>query len=229
VINRSTYLGLRAAGVLAIGALVIGSVFTWQSYLDSSSPPYTDSDHQEWSHDQERALRSVFNRYIDLIESRDPEGARLFYREYGERSKSEVRERLAKLLMGYVDKYGNVHGYQVITFWQLSLRSGEIERKRLVVFNCDWLKTGYRMTREDCRRDTDDLEPTHPLKGLIEEESRLLDKKMEERRLLDKELASSEALHHLLLTLTASLSIFILSSLVQRHLANRRGGRKRSS
>lgn len=204
---------------------MIGSVFTWKSYLDASVPPYTDSDHQEMTSDQDRVLRNVFNRYTDLIESQDSEAARLFYKEHGERSKSEIRDRLAKFLMGYVDKYGNVHGYVVMSYWQFSISSDESERKRLVVFDCDWLKISYRFTREDCRQNADDLGVTHPLKGLIEEETRLLREKMEKRWLSDKEMASIEALHHFLWTLSASLLIFILSTLVQRHLATRRSSR----
>jgi hypothetical protein len=213
----------RAAIALAIGALVIGSILTWSSYLNSSSPPYTDSDYQEWSNDQGRALRNVFNRYIDLIESRDPEAARLFYREYGERSKSEIRGRLSKLLMGSLDKYGNVHGYEVTSIRQFSITSEVSERKRLVVFNCEWLKTGYHFTREDCRSDADELLATHPLQRLIEEESRLVREKLEERWLLDKELASIKALHHLLWTLTASLLLFVSTGLVRRLLIFKRG------
>jgi len=204
---------------------VIGSVLTWSSYLDSSTPTNTDSNRREFL--SKSSLTRVFNRYIDVIESRDPEAARLFYRQYGERSKSEIRDRLAKLLMGYVDKYGNVHGFSVNRLEDLSISSYEHERKRLVVFHCDWLKPGYHFTRADCRPDADDLEPTHPLKTLISEESLLVEETLNRNRLLDKELASIEALHHFLFTLTASLSIFILSSVVQRHLATRRGGRKR--
>ena len=220
--NLSNYVKQRAALALAIGTLVIGSILTWSSYLDSSSPPYTDSDHQEWSDDQGRALRNVFNRYIDLIESRDPEAARLFYREYGERSKSRIRERLAQLLMGYVDKYGNVHGFSVDRLDDLSISSFEKERKRLVVFQCDWLKPEYPFTRKDCRPETDDLESAHPLKRLIAEESRLVREKLEERWLLAKELASVEALHHFLWTLTASLLFFVVGELLRRLLMLRR-------
>lgn len=221
--NLSAHLRQRAAVALAIGALVIGSVFTWKSYLDASVPPYTDSDYQEMTSDQDRVLRNVFNRYTDLIEAQDPEAARLFYKEHGERSKSEIRDRLAKFLMGYVDKYGNVHGYRVTNYGQLSISSDESERKRLVVFNCDWLKTSYRFTREDCRQNADDLGVTHPLKGLIEEETRLLLEKIEKRWLSDKETASIEALHHFIWTLTASLLFFVIGGLLRRLRVFKRG------
>lgn len=222
----STHLRYRAAGVLAIGFLVTGSIFTWSSYLDSSSPN-VDSDYRELVYDQERALRNVFDRYIDLIESRDPESASLFYRRYGELSKRKIRDRLTELLMGYVDKYGNVHGYKVDSLNDLSISPFESERKRLVVFNCEWLKTGYYFTREDCRLDADDLVATHPLKGLIDEESRLIDEKLEARWHRDKELASIKALHHFLWTLTISMLLFVGVDLIKRFFRLRRSVTKK--
>ena len=223
---------MRLDLLLSIIALSVGSGLTWKEYKTNSVPPYSEPDASYFKWDQTKRLNNVLDKYTDIIESQDTKAAKLFYQRYGEHSRRELRDRLKRHLLGYVDKYENIHRFKATLLHELTPERQPGERKRLVVFNCDWLRPNIYVSeplyvREPfCEEVPVVLDADHALHGLIvselEDKAQNNREAREYRKAKYEQLASDKALKHFIWTLTVSLLVFVATTLARRYIFTRR-------
>lgn len=219
-------LTMRPALLLSIIALSVGSGLTWNEYKTNSVPPYLAPDTSYSEYVQKKRLNNVLDKYIDILESQDTKSAKFFYQRYGEHSRGRLRGRLKDHLFGYVDKYENIHKFETTRLNEIVPERQPGERKRVVVFNCDWLRPNIYVREPLCEDVPVVLDVDHALYGFIvselEDEAQNDREAREQREAMYKQLASDKALNHFIWTLTISLLIFVATTLAQRYIFTRR-------